>query len=131
MVGLNTAGIILGGASDGSQTFVTSAPDIPAIILRDPPGSNSFATIEKGESISFTSEASFAHKEGFSEEVTIGGGIEFEITGGLVPVPKVTIESKNSGTVGIGLTNTSTDGKRVNSTYTFNKAISFWWKDKQ
>ena len=124
VVGLNTAGIILGGASDGSQTFVTSAPDIPAIILRDPPGSNSFATIEKGESISFTSEASFAHKEGFSEEVTIGGGIEFEITGGLVPVPKVTIESKNSGTVGIGLTNTSTDGKRVNSTYTFNKAIS-------
>jgi hypothetical protein len=28
-------GIILGGKSDGSQTFVTAAPDIPEIILRD------------------------------------------------------------------------------------------------
>ena len=122
--GLKTTGIILGGASDGSQTFVTAAPDIPAIILRDPPGSNSFATIEKGESISFTSEASFAHKEGFLEEVTIGAGVSFSLQGGLVPTPKVEIETTNSGSVGIGLANTSKDGKSVNSTYTFNKAIS-------
>jgi hypothetical protein len=42
---------------DGSQTFVTAAPDVPDIILRDPPGS-SFASIESGESISFTSSSS-------------------------------------------------------------------------
>ena len=117
-------GIILGGKSDGSQTFVTAAPDIPAIILRDPPGSNSFATIEKGESISFTSEASFAHQEGISEEVTIGAGVYFELQGGLVPTPKVTLETTNSAIVGVGLANTSQDGKTVTSTYTFNKAIS-------
>jgi len=50
-------GIILGGQSDGSQTFLTAAPDVPDIILRDPPGSNSFASIEKGESITFTTES--------------------------------------------------------------------------
>src|SRR5699024_4684948 len=35
-------GIILGGKSDDSQVFVTDAPEIPYIILRDPSGSNSF-----------------------------------------------------------------------------------------
>lgn len=122
--GLKTTGIIIGGASDGSQTFVTQAPDIPAIILRDPPGSNSFASIEQGESISFTSEASFARKEGGAVDVTIGGGMFFELQGGLVPTPKVSIETKNSLVLGVGINNTSKDGKRVNSTYTFNKTLS-------
>ncbi|OOV19038.1 LamG-like jellyroll fold domain-containing protein [Flavobacterium sp. LM4] len=117
-------GIILGGASDGSQTFVTAAPDIPAIILRDPPGSNSFASLEAGESISFNSEATFAHQEGVSEDVTIAGGMYFELQGGLVPTPKVSIESKNSGTTGISISKTSQDGKSVKNTYTFSKTIS-------
>ncbi|WDF57983.1 T9SS type A sorting domain-containing protein [Flavobacterium sp. KACC 22758] len=120
----NDTGIILGGKADGSQTFVTAAPDVPAIILRDPPGSNSFASIESGESISFTSEASLAHQEGVEEELTIAGGMYFELQGGLVPTPKVSIESKNSGVTGMSLSNTSQDGKTVTSTYTFSKAIS-------
>jgi hypothetical protein len=63
-------GIILGGKSDGSQTFVTAAPDIPEIILRDPPGSNSFASIEK-ESISFTTESSLANAAGNNDDLEI------------------------------------------------------------
>jgi hypothetical protein len=118
------SGIILGGSSDGSQTFVTEAPDVPAIILRDPPGSNSFATIEKGESITFSSESSLANQQGGSLDVTIGAGVSFELQGGLVPTPKVEINTTNSIVTGISLANTSTDGKSISSTYTFNKAIS-------
>jgi hypothetical protein len=117
-------GIILGGASDGSQTFTTQAPDIPAVILRDPPGSNSFATIEKGESISFSSEASFGHQEGATQEVTIGAGVSFQLQGGAIPTPKVEINTTNSGTIGVGVSNTSEDGKSVNTTYTFSESIS-------
>jgi hypothetical protein len=117
-------GIVLGGKADGSQTFVTAAPDVPAIILRDPPGSNSFASLDAGESISFTSEASLAHQEGVSEDLTIAGGMYFELQGGLVPTPKVSIESTNSGATGVSLSNTSQDGKSVTSTYTFSKSIS-------
>lgn len=120
----NDTGIILGGKADGSQTFVTAAPDIPAIILRDPPGSNSSASLEAGQSISFTSESSFAHQEGVEEELTIAGGMYFELQGGLVPTPKVTIEQQNSVVTGVNLSNTSQDGKTVTSTYTFNKTIS-------
>ncbi len=122
--GLKNQGLILGGAADNSQTFVTEAPDIPAIILRDPPGSNSFASIEKGTSISFSSDASFAHTEGMQTETVIATGLYFELTGGMVPTPAVKTESIANAKVGINLNNTSSDGKTVNSTYTFNKTIS-------
>jgi len=120
----NDTGIVLGGKADGSQTFVTAAPDVPAIILRDPPGSNSSASLEAGQSISFTAESSLAHQEGVEQELTIAGGMYFELQGGLVPTPKVSIEQENSAVTGVNLSNTSQDGKTVTTTYTFNKTIS-------
>ena len=41
-----------------------------------------------------------------------------------MPTPKVSIESKNSLALGVGISNTSKDGKTVTSTYTFNKTLS-------
>ncbi|MGO4822419.1 MULTISPECIES: LamG-like jellyroll fold domain-containing protein [unclassified Flavobacterium] len=116
-------GIILGGKSDGSRTFVTAAPDIPEIILRDPPGSNSFASIEKGESISFTSESSFASSQGVNTNLKLMLGVKFGAGGGLAG-PVIESESTNNITAGIGLTHSSTDGKSLTKTYTFNQTIS-------
>lgn len=121
--GYNPTGIILGGKSDGSQTFVTAAPDIPEIVLRDPPGTNSFASIEKGESISFTSESSFAHSEGVTSDLKLMLGVEFKAGGGIVG-PIIETESVNNVTAGIGLTHSSTDGKSLTKTYTFSQTIS-------
>ena len=121
--GYNPTGIILGGKSDGSQTFVTAAPDIPEIVLRDPPGTNSFASIEKGESISFTSENSMTHSEGFTNELKIMSGAKFSVGGGLAG-PVIESEALNNITLGIGLTHSSTDGKSLTKTYTFNQTIS-------
>lgn len=122
--GLKTNGIILGGASDGSQTFVTAAPDIPAIILRDPPGSNSYASIEKGTSISVNSQASFAHSEGVNADRTIKLGFSFKLAGGIVPTPVTESSVITTSVQGIGLNNTTTDGNSSTSTYSFNKTIS-------
>ncbi|OUD36219.1 LamG-like jellyroll fold domain-containing protein [Flavobacterium sp. FPG59] len=116
-------GIILGGKSDGSQTFVTAAPDIPEIVLRDPPGSNSFASIEKGESISFTTESSLANSAGISTEFKVLLGPIFKAGGGIVG-PIIEAESTNNVNLGIGLTQSSTDGKSLTKTYTFNQTIS-------
>ncbi len=123
-VTLKSEGIILGGASDGSQTFVTEAPDVPAIILRDPPGTNSSASIEKGTVISFNTRSSFGRREGGKIETEIGGGTYFELQGGLVPTPRVSIENKQSLDIGLGFQNTTTDGKNMNTSYSFNKTIS-------
>ena len=121
--GYNPTGIILGGKSDGSQTFVTAAPDIPEIILRDPPGSNSFASIEKGESISITSENSMTHSEGLTNELKIMSGAKFSVGGGLAG-PVIESEALNNITLGIGINHSSTDGQSVTKTYTFNQTIS-------
>ena len=75
--------VLLGGQSDGSQTFVTSAPDAPDMILRDPPGSNSKATISSEESISFTTESDFTTAGGVATEFKVLLGVTFAAGGGL------------------------------------------------
>lgn len=118
-----TEGIVLGGHSDGSQTFVTAAPDMPDIILRDPPGSNSFASIEKGTSISVTTERSFAHTEGASLQVHVSSGACFKAGGGLAG-PVIEAESVNSIDGKASCTYMSKNGNSLTKTYTFNQTIS-------
>ncbi|MEW7279838.1 LamG-like jellyroll fold domain-containing protein [Aquimarina sp. 2201CG1-2-11] len=119
----NDEGLILGGKSDGSQTFVTAAPDVPDIILRDPPGSNSFASIEKGESISYTAESSFNSTGGVSSSLQWKIGCTFSVGGGLAG-PVIETETTNSLTGGISVTTSSSVGTSLNKTYTFNETIS-------
>jgi len=119
----NNQGIIIGGASDGSKTFVTAAPDIPDIILRDPPGSNSFASIEKGESISLTTNNEFSSTAGASENLTIELGTVFGIGGGLAgPEIKTEITNSLEGDLSAAYSTNSNDG--LTKTYTFNQTIS-------
>jgi hypothetical protein len=116
-------GVIFGGQSDGSQTFVTAAPDIPDIILRDPPGSNSFASIEKGTSITLTTESSAATTVGVTNNTKIYGGVKFAVGGGLAG-PVVETETTSSIDIGIGLSTSSKDGKSLSKTYAFSQTIS-------
>jgi concanavalin A-like lectin/glucanase superfamily protein len=119
----NPEGIILGGQSDGSQTFVTQAPDYPDIILRDPPGSNSSATIESGKSISFTEDMEFNIGQTAETKLEYKLGVKFAAGGGLAG-PVIEAESVNNIKAGISLGVESTDGKSINKTYTFNQTIS-------
>lgn len=116
-------GIILGGQSDGSQTFVTEAPDVPDIILRDPPGSNSSASIEAGKTISFTEEGSFTVGQSASANIEMKLGVKFAAGGGLAG-PIIEAEAVNSISAGISLGVESNHGKSITKTYTFNQTIS-------
>lgn len=118
-----TEGIILGGQSDGSQTFVTEAPDVPDIILRDPPGSNSFASIEQGKSISFTEEGSVTVAQSAGVQLEVKLGVKFAAGGGLAG-PVIEAETMNSITSGISLAIESSHGRSITKTYTFNQTIS-------
>ena len=42
--------IVLGGQSSDGQGFVSSGPSVVEFVLRDPPGSNSFESLEQGQS---------------------------------------------------------------------------------
>ncbi|WP_370004061.1 LamG-like jellyroll fold domain-containing protein, partial [Winogradskyella sp.] len=116
-------GIVLGGQSDGSQTFITAAPDIPDIILRDPPGSNSFASITEGEQITLTSESQVSASGGGSTSLKYLQGVKFGTGGGLAG-PVIESETTNSITGDISLSTSSKVGKNLTKTYSFNQTIS-------
>ena len=116
-------GIILGGKDDGSKTFVTKGPTVPDIILRDPPGSNSFASINKGESFSITTDEMIVTSNGLSTGIKNSLGVKVAFGGGLLgPVTEVKTVLDVSGA--IGLSTTSEFGKTMTKTYTFNQSIS-------
>ena len=121
--GYNNTGVILGGVSDGSQTFVTAGPEKADIILRDPPGSSSSASIEKGSSFSFTESGSFGLGANYSFEQTASMGVIFEIGGGLAG-PVVRNEGTLDVKYGYGVKTTSEYGTEATKTYTFNQTIS-------
>lgn len=116
-------GIILGGQSDGSQTFITSAPDVPDIILRDPPGSNSTASIKEGESITFTIKGDFSNSTNSNSKLKVKLGQTITVGGGLAG-PVHSASYKHDLVTGMGVTLKSTDGESLTKTYSFSKTIS-------
>ncbi|RCH55713.1 laminin G [Mucilaginibacter hurinus] len=116
-------GILLGGVADGSQTFITAGPAIPDIILRDPPGSGSSATIEKGSSFSFSKESSSSSSNGSNLNTTVSLGFKMTVGGGLAG-PVMETETTNDVSTGISVEQSSTNGKSLTSTYSFNQTIS-------
>ncbi len=118
-----TEGILLGGTSDGTQTFVTAGPQIPDFILRDPPGANSSATIEKGSSFTFSKGSSFALSGSTDTKLTAKLGFEVSVGGSILgPVVKTEVEADLS--TGVGVSTSSSNGTNVDQTYTFNQSIS-------
>src|SRR5690606_330946 len=89
--------LVVTGIQNGTSTFVSGTPDIPQLVIHDPPGDNSFATIEKGTT--FTTVRSTEIKTGgdaeiyanikggpafklFQTEVKAGGLVEFKLKAG-------------------------------------------------
>ena len=122
-IGYEPEGLILGGKSDGSQTFVTAAPDVPDIILRDPPGSNSFASIEQGQSISVSNSLGVNTTFSDEDKLEVKSGVTFEVGGGMAgPVTKV--ETESSASTGISTEVSASLATGVTKTYSFNQTIS-------
>ena len=69
--------IILGSRSKGND-FVTGGPDEVTMILRDPGGSNSFATYSAGTTTSQTKTHQFTHQ--FGEEIEVEASLGAEVT---------------------------------------------------
>ncbi len=122
LTGYKTEGILLGGESDGSQTFVTAGPQLPDFVLRDPPGSGSSATIEKGSTLSFTKTASAAANISGSDTKTLNNGVTILST--VLAGPAVKVEAENDKSIGIGFSQSSSTGAEVTNTYSFNQSIS-------
>lgn len=71
-------GIIFGGRALGN-TFSTSGPDVVTMILRDPPGTNSFASWQSGKTITSVKSWENAGGLGFDLNKNIALGTEFTV----------------------------------------------------
>lgn len=123
LTGYKNEGILFGGVADGSQTFVTAGPQIPDIILRDPPGSSSSARIEKGSSFSFSKESNSNTSSTSELNTTISLGFNLTLGGGLAG-PVMETETTNDVTTGISTEKSSSNGKSLQTTYSFNETIA-------
>lgn len=121
--GFKTNGIVLGGASDGSQGVMTAGPDMVDFILRDPPGSGSSATLEKGSTFSITQSNTGVISSNEKRDIGVKVGATFEL-GGSILGPA--IETINETTVGesVSTSISSSTGLDLTTTYTFNQSIS-------
>ncbi|ARV15313.1 hypothetical protein BTO07_09250 [Polaribacter sp. SA4-12] len=118
-------GIVKGGASTSGTAFATIAPEQPDIILRDPPGSNSFASIEQGTTISFTKESSNTGGNSIGGGAVIAAGVNFETVAG-TPFFSVGTEIEVINNIEVSITkSTENTGSNTSlNSYTFNTTIS-------
>jgi hypothetical protein len=113
--------IILGALPVAGVDFVTKGPDNVIAILRDPPGSNSFATLKKGSKISNTRTYKGIGKESTGAKFTanLGGKVTLNL---LVSQ----LETENKMDIGAGITQSvvGSDATSRTESYSMNESIS-------
>lgn len=110
------------GQRPKGNNFYTEGPDVPEIILRDPPGTGSSAYIEKGSSYSVSSKysTSLDNGSGFGLEVLLGCEIAF---GGGLAGPVVKTDTKNSGKTGLKFSTKVDESGEYVQTYEFSERV--------
>ncbi len=93
-------GIILGGIQTG-RDFVTGGPDKVLMVLRDPPGTNSYSYLEKGITVSESSTYNGSAKNKGSELFTQYLGFDLVTWVGFGGGVINTVENKNGITLGV------------------------------
>ncbi|MGC6402695.1 MAG: LamG-like jellyroll fold domain-containing protein, partial [Flavobacteriaceae bacterium] len=116
-------GIILGSKDAGGTTFSTAGPEIPDIILRDPPGSESSATIESGSVISISKQLNLGSSVGVDFSIGAKAGLKQGAGGGLAG-PFFETETYSQNTFGLAVGFGTNNGTDLTQTYTFNQSIS-------
>lgn len=116
-------GIIIGSIADAGATFQTAGPQVPDIVLRDPPGSESYASIESGTTYSIAKKSSSSYANNTEVDLAIKIGVKFGLGGGLVG-PAVDTENYVEVQAGLDVGLSTTNGDELTKTYTFGQTIS-------
>lgn len=116
-------GVIIGSSASEGATFQTAGPEVPDIILRDPPGSGSYASIERGTSYSISKKNSGNFANNTEVDLALKLGVKFGVGGGLLG-PFIENENYVEATTGINVGLSTSSGEELTKTYTFGQTIS-------
>jgi hypothetical protein len=122
--GTEFQGYLLGQVPSDGNNFVTKGPDMIDVVLPDPPGSYSFAYIEKGSSITSSHESTFTFETSEVGQATahLGVGIRTISGIGIAVESKWEVIADLKGTA--GGRQTTGKGNRVEKTLTFNETVN-------
>jgi hypothetical protein len=93
-VSWDTEAILFGQMPSDGNNFVTAGPDFVDFVLRDPPGSNSSAYIEKGSTYTRETTNTFVETETFTTELTFHFGVEATVGTGVGVMVMNKLENK-------------------------------------
>lgn len=116
--------ILLGQMPSDGNNFVTEGPDYVDIVLHDPPGSNSTASIESGSSYTQTSEHTDIVTSTTTVEATIYIGGKVSSSSGIGFEVETELQSKADILLGTEIEEEWTNNNSRQTTITFNQTIS-------
>lgn len=117
------SGYLLGAMPTGNN-FVTTGPDKLLAILRDPPGSNSFTSMESGTSFTSSTSSTLSSSNSAGGNVVAHLGIKTSIGKGIGVVKTDEFEVVNDMTSGQTATSGYTDAETLSTTYSTSQIIS-------
>ncbi len=117
-------GIVLGFKDKGAKIFATNAPEVPDLVLRDPPGSNSFASIERGSVFTFTRDYSNTDEDSdtYGYNISLGADIEISTGIGVETTTSINVTADTEGNFEKRVAKTSATSSE--HSYSFSKTIS-------
>ncbi|MEO9853177.1 MAG: LamG-like jellyroll fold domain-containing protein [Reichenbachiella sp.] len=115
-------GYLLGAQPLDGTDFITYGPEVPEIILHDPPGSNSYAYIEQGSSYTKEEAWSSSDNKESSLDLTLYKGFSIAFGGGLAG-PFQEFDFVNDSEKGLEIKRAVSQSGRFSETFTFNERI--------
>lgn len=113
------------GSYPTGNNFVTTGPNKVDYVLRDPPGSASYATLEAGTTTSTTSTISVADGTEGTKVATVKAGLDVESEAGTPFFSIVTkVEAEANAGVTLEHSNIATDENAVTTSTTFTESFS-------
>ncbi|MBI4646158.1 MAG: hypothetical protein HY738_06040, partial [Bacteroidia bacterium] len=108
---------LLGGLATGNN-FVTTGPNEIKMIIRDPPGSNSFASLESGTTFSQSSSYEVGSELSLNNSIKVDLGMKQIIWAGVGAGTITEIEQIADVTIGLEMSTTFTDNNTTSTSFT-------------
>ncbi|MEF3695272.1 MAG: LamG-like jellyroll fold domain-containing protein [Candidatus Cloacimonadota bacterium] len=80
----NITWILTEGASPRGSTYSSTSPEIPILILHDPPGDGSYASFDQSSSHSYAMSFSYSDSEGSSAQAKVSLGLDVTFNTGIM-----------------------------------------------
>jgi len=119
----NFRGIVAGCEPIAGTNFVTKGPVYPLVVLRDPPGSNSYAYMETGTTLSYSFVDKSVINGNNSGSITMKIGPEIETAVGLGFMVMADVKSVSDTKIGLEGETSSFTGKTGTKTLTTKERI--------